>query len=294
LYEGHDVGLWLWKPDSLPDLAGNIKPWVSAYTDSSDFAWGFVCDRERRSGDWSALDSKQHINWKELRTVLIMLLDRGKSWRGRRVVLYIDNKTALSYVNKGYGRIPHLSALAFEIKSLCLEFQIDLIAVYIPSRYNVLADGLSRHKLVDHTDEWRVAPFALSRMEGALQSTFDRVDHGMVPLQDDTHYLFVPPWDRIGQTFESFFGSINKFPSVQATFVVPLLPGEQWWRFVKRCDRVCRFSARDHVYDQPMLDGWSPVDYLKVPIVVVSYVPQAVATISVPASSELMTMEMMR
>ena len=64
--------------------------------------------------------------------------------RGRRVVLYIDNSTALFALRKGRSRLSvPLNELCFSFWSLVRGLSVDAVVARVPARFNV-ADDPSR------------------------------------------------------------------------------------------------------------------------------------------------------
>jgi hypothetical protein len=74
---------------------------------------------------------RHRINWRELYTVVRACQLYGSSWAGRFIRLRVDNTTAVSYINKGYGKSPALSALAAKIKWLEATHSFEVRADYI-------------------------------------------------------------------------------------------------------------------------------------------------------------------
>ena len=59
--------------------------------------------------------------------------------------IFIDNTTAICYINKGGGtRSSNLTMMANQINKWCESKSISLEAVYLPGKLNVIADEESR------------------------------------------------------------------------------------------------------------------------------------------------------
>ena len=79
------------------------------------------------------------------------------------VEMRIDNKTAISYINKKGGtKSIKLLTLALIFWDLVIERNLTVKAIYLPSKENVVADWLSRKKL-DHK-EWMLNKHIFSKL----------------------------------------------------------------------------------------------------------------------------------
>lgn len=79
---------------------------------------------------------------------------KPKKFRNVQLHLYTDNTVALSYFQKGGGRVPHLMQIFREF--LEMAWKLNLIirrATYLPSKENVEADLLSRVLALPHEAE---------------------------------------------------------------------------------------------------------------------------------------------
>lgn len=85
------------------------------------------------------------INVRELKTILFAIKLHQEQSRGKHVLLYSDNWTAIKYVMKQGGTAsPILQALALSIREILTNNQITLTCQYIPGMQNTTADDLSR------------------------------------------------------------------------------------------------------------------------------------------------------
>ena len=120
-------------------------PDVTICSDASLSGWGAVCGSQRARGVWSDAQSCLHINELELLAALNALNAFACDKNGVTVHIYVDNVTALSYINKRGGtRSPRLNAAAQKIVAFCEERQLALTAFYIPGKGNTEADAESR------------------------------------------------------------------------------------------------------------------------------------------------------
>ena len=99
-----------------------------------------------------------HINIKELAIILLAIERWGTLWRNSKIIVRTDNKAALYAINKGSIRNTCASDILRTLRILCATRNLRLIAVYINTRANLLADSLSR---LDHL---QTATYALARI----------------------------------------------------------------------------------------------------------------------------------
>ena len=141
------------------------------FTDASDSGWGATDDINNTHGCWEQYQKRWHINYKELFVVKIALEFLANDLQNSRILLRIDNTTAVAYINKmGGTRFPKLNALAREIWQWAESRNNFLCASYIPSKENCKADALSR--LSNDDTEWELSDSAFSKIE----HTFGNMD----------------------------------------------------------------------------------------------------------------------
>ncbi|KZS22093.1 Uncharacterized protein APZ42_010981 [Daphnia magna] len=123
-------------------VRGNGK---EIYSDASLSGWGAVCDDVRTRGPWTAADRNRHINELEILAAFHAVKSFAGSSSKIAIKLYLDNSTAVCYINKGGGtRSIGLSILANLLNSFCEERSISLEAFFLPGKFNVEADEESR------------------------------------------------------------------------------------------------------------------------------------------------------
>ena len=131
---------------------------IQIFTDASTEGWGVLCLNETASGFWNSEESQKHINWLELKTVLLALKKFHNILQGKVVLVATDNSTVVAQVNKQGGTHSwDLCALLWQILTWCAKHRITLQARHIPGCLNVIADNLSRKNQVIHT-EWSLHP----------------------------------------------------------------------------------------------------------------------------------------
>ena len=131
---------------------------VQIFTDASKEGWGAHLGDFTARGIWSVPESHLHINFLELKAVLLALKRFQHLVQGKVVLVATDNTTIVAYINKEGGmRSGSLCALLWRLLCWCNLRQVVLKARHIPGRLNVIADKLSRHGQVIQT-EWSLHP----------------------------------------------------------------------------------------------------------------------------------------
>lgn len=113
-------------------------------TDASMTGWGAHSNEISTKGSWSENEARLHINELELLAVYYGLRTCIKTLNVV-VLCRVDNTTALAYINKFGGcRSTRAHKIAKMIWQWCEERRIWLIASYINTKDNIIADSLSR------------------------------------------------------------------------------------------------------------------------------------------------------
>ena len=134
------------------------------YTDASLAGWGATDSQLTAGGIWEEEDvPPAHINVLELRAAYLALQSLCKHCVDSHVCLYMDNSTAVAYINKKGGTHSVLcDALAVKIWQWAIPRNIWLSAVFIPGESNVVADFYSRCP-TDNT-EWQLNPVVFKKL----------------------------------------------------------------------------------------------------------------------------------
>ena len=144
-------------PLEVPDFSAVI------FTDASRIGWGASMGNDRKYGHWTEDQKKFHINYLELLAIKLGLAELVDHLSNCRILIRVDNTTAMAYINKmGCVQYPLLNSLAREIWQWAEERKIQLVASYIKSAENVVADYLSR--ITNPDTEWSLAERAFKKI----------------------------------------------------------------------------------------------------------------------------------
>lgn len=134
--------------------------------------WGAVCGQQRTGGRWTSSEREYHINALELLAGSFAVQTFARDLRSSHVLLQMDNRVAVSYINKMGG--PHsvfLSQLAQELWAWCLDRTLTIRAEYLPGHLNEEADFQSRNH---GSAEWALHPDAFALIQDHFRPS--RVD----------------------------------------------------------------------------------------------------------------------
>ena len=127
---------------------------IQIFTDASKEGWGAHLGDFTARDAWSVPESHLHINFLELKAVLLALKRFQHLVQEKVVLVATDNTTVVAYINKDGGmRSGSLCALLWRLLCWCNLRQIVLKARHIPGCLNVIADKLSRQGQIIQT-EW--------------------------------------------------------------------------------------------------------------------------------------------
>ena len=139
-----------WWQDKLSKHNGRtlqVSQWdVTIESDASMMGWGASCQDTPTGGSWTREEKANSINYLELLAAFLALQSFASGKRSVRILLRIDNITAIAFLNRMGG--PHsrlLSDLAIEVWEWCLRRDIIIHAEHLPGKENIRADWESRH-----------------------------------------------------------------------------------------------------------------------------------------------------
>ena len=146
-------------------------------SDASLRGWGANYKGRRTSGVWSVDEAQYHINWLELKAAYLAIQCFLKERSGVNVLLQLDNRTAIAYLNHmGGASMTPLYHLALEIWEWCLARKIVIHAEYLPGVENVAADWESRHH--NNSSNWQLPPTifdAVNQLLGPFSIDLDSI-----------------------------------------------------------------------------------------------------------------------
>lgn len=222
---------------------------IAVNTDASLTGYGAHSKELTISGIWEPTNGEtEHINILEMKAVLVFFqtaVKKGIFLRGSQFHLRVDNMTALSYIRKGYGSIPHLATIARQIWILLLgqDWSIPKVS-YIPSETNQIADQLSRlgewessEALVELVERefgtHHVDRFA-SRLNSQLTTfnSFTKENDALLELWEesvDKRSYCAPPLGLISQSLVHLIKS-----RARATFILPSWSSASWYPVMLR------------------------------------------------------------
>ncbi|CAG7820539.1 unnamed protein product [Allacma fusca] len=165
---------------------------LEIFSDASMSGWGAFCNSVSSHGLWNSSEADYSINYLELLAAFYGLRCFARSYRNCRILLRIDNTTAIAYINR-YGGVqyPRLNKIARKIWQFCEFRSIHVFASYIPSKENCEADAASRN--TDWETEWQLNPTIFQQILQKV-STSCRVDlfASMLNAQFDCYVSWKP------------------------------------------------------------------------------------------------------
>ena len=143
------------------------QPTVTVTTDASHQGWGGHCMGRTAFGDWPQTGPLPHINVLEFRAVLLSLQSFLPYLHRQAVLIRTDNVTVAAYINKQGGtHSARLNTLAARLWTWCRQKGITPVASYIPGQDNLIADFLSRGRVLP--SEWTLHPTMMNRLTRAF------------------------------------------------------------------------------------------------------------------------------
>ena len=226
-------------------LLGESLPDLCLFTDASDTGWGASLGDVHLSGSWSHLSSRFSITHRELLAVLLALGGFLPSLRGRVVVMFSDNTTALAYLKKQGGtRSSTLNTVAQSVLRFCEESHIQLLPQFIPCKMNV--PTLSRKNQVIGS-EWTLCAEAFRHLFRLWPATIDlfatSLNHrlpvyfspmmdpqsagtaAMLQSWDDLQAYAFPPFGLLSRVL----AKVRQSKGFELTLIAPFWPQHPWF-----------------------------------------------------------------
>ena len=146
-------------------------PSIIIESDASREGWGAHCNGLSTGGLWSQSEQFLHINCLELLAGSFTIKCFAKDKTNIHIQLFMDNVTALTFINKmGGTKSRVLASLSRDLWQWCLQRQITVSAAHIPRILNVNADRESRYHL--DSSDWKLCPAVFQ----ALQNRWGPLD----------------------------------------------------------------------------------------------------------------------
>ncbi len=109
------------------------SPEIILTTDASNIGWGAVLRDQQTGGHWSPQEQEFHINYLELKAVLLGLKSLCSKCTATHIRVQSDNTTAVAYINSMGGiKSESCNDMASQIWEWCITKQIWLSACHIP------------------------------------------------------------------------------------------------------------------------------------------------------------------
>ncbi|CAG7785134.1 unnamed protein product, partial [Allacma fusca] len=223
------------------------------FSDASKSGWGVFCNGVKSHGFWTKDLSNRSINYLELKAALYGIRIFAHDLHNLRILLRIDNTTAISYVNR-YGGVafPSLNEIAREIWQFCEKRSLTLFASYIPSKLNVEADKESRCSVYEtewelsHSDFSNIIHFfpgfscEVDLFASFTNAKFDqfvawkpdpycwKVDAFTICWSHIRFYAF-PPFSIISRVLQKIITD-----EAEGILIVPLWPSQHWFPLFKQ------------------------------------------------------------
>lgn len=137
---------------------------LTIFSDASLNGWGALCNGITTRGPWRKKERESmHINELELLTAFNALVSFAPLSRDISMKLFLDNSTAVYYINNGGGtRSRPLTRLAKRLADWCASKNISVMAIYLPGLQNDIAEKESRER-ADSSD-WMLNPAVFSHI----------------------------------------------------------------------------------------------------------------------------------
>ena len=148
-----EIAWWVNNVDSSFKPIFQGDPDLTLTTDACTSGWGAVYGAHKTGGLWNVEEQAFHINYLELKAVLLGLKSLLGHVHGKHIRIQSDNTTTVAYVNNMGGiKSAECDSLSKEIWLWCIERDIWISACHIPGSTNVDADTESRK--INNSTEW--------------------------------------------------------------------------------------------------------------------------------------------
>ena len=240
---------WLQNIDvaSRPILVPN--PSVIMYTDASLQGWGCFLPKNnfRTGGRWDTEEQNYHINFLELKAVLLSLQSCCRNVSNSHIMIYSDNTTTVISINKqGSTQSQNCNDITRDIWLWAKDRNNWLSSAHCPGKFNIEADEASR--LFNDSTEWTLTKRQFLRLTSRFgQPVIDmfasRLNFQLQPYcswQPDPHAKYIdcftfnwkshqliyafPPFSVVGRVLQKIAAD-----KTTAILVVPHWPTQPWF-----------------------------------------------------------------
>ena len=143
--EKHDLNWWVNNVETAYNVVSHGEPALTMTTDASKTGWGCSLHEVPTGGHWTPEEASEHINFFEIKAVLLGLQSFVDKVSSQHVKVLIDNTTAVSCINQmGTCHSEKLNCIVIEIWGWCIQHDVWLAAAHIPGAVNIIADQESR------------------------------------------------------------------------------------------------------------------------------------------------------
>ena len=143
-----DVNWWLqfmYAFNGKTDMV-DARPTTPVYIDSCPVAAGAVYGNQYvyTPWNWWPGTNQLHINFKEALALETAAAFWAPLWKNKKVWVFCDNQAAVGMINKGSCKNPFVMASLRRVFWYSATFNFRLKAIYLPGRFNTVADFVSR------------------------------------------------------------------------------------------------------------------------------------------------------
>lgn len=219
---------------------------IEIKSDASKLGWGAICGSYTAQGMWTSTEKCLHINLLELTAVLFALKSFALYIRGKHVKVYIDNYTAVRYVNEmGGTKSPDSNTVAKEIWMWCIQNNVWITACHLPGELNVEADSESRN--FNERIEWTLNTTVFEKICNVyctpqidlFATRINAKVERYVSWKPDPGALYIDAFTVNWSTFYFYafppFSLITKClrkiekEEAEGIFIAPVWPTQVWW-----------------------------------------------------------------
>ena len=148
-----ELSWWESSIESAYNVVSHGQADTTMTTDASKMGWGCSLAGTPTGGSWDPGESEKHINWLEVKAILLSLKSFVDHICQKHVKILSDNTTAVCCINHmGTSHSKEINLLVTEIWDFCIKNNIWITVAHIPGKYNVIADFESKRGTND--TEW--------------------------------------------------------------------------------------------------------------------------------------------